>query len=84
MQMLAQRLNYTIEVGNNSNVNIQVNKGNINLVTLRGRHQSKEWKEYTHGCCSGYLHEAAQTLSAEIDGNWVEKVTGQILRQGLR
>ena len=75
--------NYTIEVGNNSNVNIKVNKGNINLVTSEGDINLKSGKSIVMDAAQG-IHMAAQTYSAEIDGNWVEKVTGTNTKTGSK
>ena len=75
--------NYTIEVGNNSNVNIQVNKGNINLVTSEGDINLKSGKAIVMDAAQG-IHMAAKTYSAEIDGNWVEKVTGTNTKTGSK
>ena len=73
--------NYTIEVGNNSHVNVKVNKGNINLVTTEGDINLKSGKSIHMDAAQG-IYMAAQTLSAEIDGNWVEKVTGTNTKTG--
>jgi hypothetical protein len=75
--------NYTIEVGNNSNVNIKVNKGNINLVTSEGDINLKSGKNIHMDAAQG-IYMAAQTYSAEIDGNWVEKVTGTNTKTGSK
>ena len=75
--------NYTIEVGNNSNVNIKVNKGNINLVTSEGDINLKSGKSIHMDAAQG-IYMAAQVLSAEIDGNWVEKVTGTNTKTGSK
>ena len=75
--------NYTIEVGNNSNVNIKVNKGNINLVTSEGDINLKSGKNIHMDAAQG-IYMAAQTYSAEIDGNWVEKVSGTNTKTGSK
>ena len=75
--------NYTIEVGNNSNVNIKVNKGNINLVTSEGDINLKSGKSIHMDAAQG-IYMDAQTYSAEIDGNWVEKVTGTNTKTGSK
>ena len=75
--------NYTIEVGNNSHVNVKVNKGNINLVTTEGDINLKSGKSIHMDAAQG-IYMAAQTLSAEIDGNWVEKVTGTNTKTGSK
>ena len=52
--------NYTIEVGNNSNVNVKVNKGNINLVTSEGDINLKSGKSIHMDAAQG-IYMAAQT-----------------------
>jgi len=72
---------YTIEVGNNANVNIQVNKGDCNVVTTEGDINLKSGKSIHMDAAQG-IYLAAQTVSAEIDGNWVEKVSGNNTKTG--
>ena len=66
---------YTIEVGNNANINIQVNKGNVNVVTNQGDINLKSGANIQLDAAQG-IYLRSKTLSAEIDGNWVERVTG--------
>ena len=72
---------YTIEVGNNANINIQVNKGNVNVVTTQGDINLKSGANIQLDAAQG-IYLRSQTLSAEIDGNWVEKVTGSNTKTG--
>ena len=72
---------YTIEVGNNANVNIQVNKGNINVVTNEGDINLKSGANIQLDAAQG-IYMRSQTVSAEIDGNWVERVTGHNTKTG--
>ena len=72
---------YTIEVGNNANINIQVNKGNVNVVTTEGNINLKSGANIQLDAAQG-IYLRSQTLSAEIDGNWVEKVTGSNTKTG--
>ena len=72
---------YTIEVGNNANVNIQVNKGNCNVVTNQGDINLKSGANIQLDAAQG-IYLRSQTLSAEIDGNWVERVTGNNTKTG--
>ena len=66
---------YTIEVGNNANINIQVNKGNVNVITTQGDINLKSGANIQLDAAQG-IYLRSKTVSAEIDGNWVERVTG--------
>ena len=72
---------YTIEVGNNANINIQVNKGNVNVVTSQGDINLKSGANIQLDAAQG-IYLRSQTLNAEIDGNWVERVTGNNTKTG--
>ena len=72
---------YTIEVGNNANLNIQVNKGNVNVVTSQGDINLKSAANIQLDAAQG-IYLRSQTLSAEVDGNWVERVTGHNTKTG--
>jgi hypothetical protein len=72
---------YTIEVGNNANINIQVNKGNVNVITTQGDINLKSGANIQLDAAQG-IYLRSQTLSAEIDGNWVERVTGNNTKTG--
>ena len=67
--------NYTIEVGNNANVNIQVNKGNVNVNTADGDINLKSGKDIVMDAAQG-IYMRANLFSAEIDTTWDEKVSG--------
>ena len=67
--------NYTIEVGNNANVNIQVNKGNVNVNTADGDINLKSGKDIVMDAAQG-IYMRANLFSAEIDTFWLEKVSG--------
>ena len=72
---------YTIEVGNNANINIQVNKGNVNVVTSQGDINLKSAANIQLDAAQG-IYLRSKTVSAEIDGNWVERVTGNNTKTG--
>ena len=67
--------NYTIEVGNNANVNIQVNKGNVNVNTADGDINLKSGKDIVMDAAQG-IYMRANLFSANIDTTWLEKVSG--------
>ena len=66
---------YTIEVGNNANVNIQVNKGNVNVNTADGDINLKSGKDIVMDAAQG-IYMRANSYNAEIDTTWNEKVSG--------
>jgi hypothetical protein len=67
--------NYTIEVGNNANVNIQVNKGDVNVHTVEGNINMKSGKDIRLDA-AGDIRMTAQSFGADIAGTWTEKVDG--------
>jgi len=75
--------NYTIEVGNNANVNIQVNKGDVNVHTTDGNINMKSGKNIHMEAAQGVFIKANH-FSAEIDTFWLEKVSGTNRKTGSR
>lgn len=73
--------NYTIEVGNNANVNIQVNKGNVNVHTVEGNINMKSGKDIRLDA-AGDIRMTAQSFGADIAGTWTEKVDGLNTKTG--
>lgn len=73
--------NYTIEVGANANVNIQVNKGDVNVHTADGNINMKSGKNIHMEADLG-VRMKAKFFSAEIQGTWDEKVTGTNTKTG--
>ena len=63
--------NYTIQVGNNANVNIQVDKGDVNVVTTQGNINLKSGKNIHMDATQGIYMKAA-SVDAEINGDWNE------------
>jgi len=66
---------YTIEVGNNANVNIQVNKGDVNVNTADGNINLKSSKDIVMDAAQG-VYMRANTFNAEITQTWNEIVGG--------
>ena len=75
--------NYTIEVGSNANVNIQVNKGDVNVHTADGNINMKSGKNIHMEAAQGVWIKANH-FSAEIDTFWLEKVQGTNRKTGSR
>jgi hypothetical protein len=65
--------NYTIEVGNNANVNIQVNKGDVNVVTTEGDISIKSGGDVNIQADKN-MNLSAQNMNLEINGTWNESV----------
>jgi hypothetical protein len=63
--------NYTIQVGNGANVNIQVDKGDVNVVTSQGDINLKSGKNIHMDAAQGIYMKSA-TVDAEISGDWNE------------
>jgi hypothetical protein len=72
---------YTIQVGKNANVNIQVDKGDVNVVTTQGDINLKSGKDVNIEAAQA-LRLKSNTLEAEVDGTWTEKVTGANTKTG--
>ena len=74
--------NYTIEVGKGANVNIQVNKGDINLVAADGSINMKAAKSIRMEAAQ-VIKIAATQFDAEIGrGGWSEIVAGKNRKTG--
>jgi hypothetical protein len=74
---------YTIEVGNNANVNIQVNKGNVNVNTADGNINLKSSKDIVMDAAQG-IYMKANTFNAEITQTWDEIVSGINTKTGSK
>jgi hypothetical protein len=63
--------NYTIEVGNNANVNIQVNKGDVNVSTLGEGDINLNSTGNINMQTNGFRLQA-QTVDISVSGQWME------------
>ena len=68
-------------MGNNANINIQVNKGNVNVITTQGDINLKSGANIQLDAAQG-IYLRSQTLNAEVDGDWNEKITGTNTKTG--
>jgi len=64
--------NYNIEVGNNANVNVEVNKGNINLTTL-----SPDVGDININASRDLNMQVNRNMNVAVLGNAIENVTGK-------
>ena len=72
--------NYTIQVGNNANVNVQVDNGNINLVAGQGEINMKA--EDMNIDITKDFRVKAQSVNFEVNGTFTEKVLGVNTKTG--
>ena len=72
---------YTIEVGNNANVNIQVNKGDVNVVASDGAINLKSGTNINLEAAQA-IRLRANKLEAEITQTWTERVQGTNTKTG--
>ena len=66
-----QKFHYTIQVGKNANVNIQVDKGDVNIVTTDGDINMKSGKDIVLDAAQG-VRIKSKTFDAEMSGEWNE------------
>ena len=76
-----QQFHYTIEVGANANVNIQVNKGDVNVVTSDGDINMKSGKDINIEATNA-IRLKSTTFDAEVQGAWNERVEGDNTKTG--
>ena len=72
--------NYTIQVGSNANVNIQVDKGNVNLIATQGEINMKA--EDMNIDITKDFRVKAQSVNFEVNGSLKEVVTGSNTKTG--
>ena len=71
---------YTIQVGSNANVNIQVDKGDVNVVATQGAINMKA--EDMNIDIAKDFRVKAQSVNFEVNGSWKEAVTGTNTKTG--
>ena len=76
------RSDYTIQVGSNASVNIQVDKGDVNLVAPQGEINMKA--EDMNIDVTKDFRVKAQSVNFEVSGSWKELVQGTNRKTGAR
>ena len=66
-----QKYHYTIQVGKNANVNIQVDKGDVNVITTDGSINLKSGKDINIEAAQA-IRVQGKTMDAEFSGDWNE------------
>ena len=76
-----QKFHYTIEVGANANVNIQVNKGDVNVVTTQGDINLKSGRDINIDAAQA-IRMQSRTFDAEMSGDWNETTANKTENSG--
>ena len=74
--------NYDIQVGPNANVNIQVDTGNINLVTNQGKINVNSGGDYNVKVGGNYTLAVAGNKTESVNGNKTSDTTGNVIHRG--
>ena len=76
--------NYDIQVGTGSNVNIQVDKGDVNLVTVDGKINVNSGGDYNVKVGGDYNMTVAGSRSVTVEGTTTDNTTGNVIHRGAR
>jgi len=74
--------NYDIQIGPNANINIQVDTGNINLVTKQGNINMEVANDYNVNVQGDYNLNVKGNKSENIEGNKTSNTTGAVIHRG--
>ena len=74
--------NYDIQVGPNANVNIQVDTGDINLVTKQGKVNVNSGGDYNVKVGGNYTMTVAGNRNITTDGTTTDNTTGAVIHRG--
>jgi len=78
----AENNNYDIQVGPNANVNIQVDTGDINLVTKQGKVNVNSGGDYNVKVGGNYTMTVAGNRNITTDGTTTDNTTGSVTHRG--
>ena len=76
--------NYDIQVGTGANVNIQVDKGDVNLVTVDGKINVNSGGDYNVKVGGNYNMTVAGNRSVTVEGTTVDNTTSTVIHRGAR
>ena len=74
--------NYDIQVGANANINIQVDKGNINVVTVDGNINVNSGGDYNLKVAGNYTSQVSGNRIETIEGTKTSNTTGAVIHRG--
>ena len=73
---------YDIQVGANANINIQVDDGNVNIHTLKGKINMSAGGDYNLKVGGNYTVQVAGNTSETIEGTKTSNTTGAVIHRG--
>ena len=73
---------YDIQIGPNSNINIQVDKGNINLVTVEGNINVNSGGDYNLKVAGNYTSKILGNKSETVEGTKTSNTTSSVIHRG--
>ena len=74
--------NYDIQVGPNANINIQVDEGDINLVTKQGKVNVNAGGDYNVKVGGNYTMSVAGNRQIDVEGTTTDNTTGAVQHRG--
>ena len=75
---------YDIQIGPNANINIQVDKGDVNLVTVDGKINVNSGGDYNVKVGGDYNMTVAGSRSVTVEGTTTDNTTGNVIHRGAR
>ena len=75
---------YDIQIGPNANINIQVDKGNINLVTVDGKINVNSAGDYNLKVGGNMTVAVEGNILETVEGNKTSNTTGNVVHRGAR
>ena len=73
---------YDIQIGPNANINIQVDKGNINLVTVDGNINVNSGGDYNLKVAGNYTSKILGNKTETIEGSKTSNTTSSVIHRG--
>ena len=73
---------YDIQIGPNANINIQVDKGNINLVTVEGNININSGGDYNLKVAGNYTSKILGNKTETIEGSKTSNTTSTVIHRG--
>ena len=78
----AENNNYDIQIGPNANINIQVDKGNINVVTVDGNINVNSAGNYNVNVGGNYTMAVKGNRQIDVEGTTTDNTTGAVIHRG--
>ena len=76
--------NYDIQVGTGANVNIQVDSGDVNIVTVQGKMNLNSGGDMNVKVGGNYTMTVAGNRNITTEGTTIDNTTGNVTHRGAR